>query len=200
MAFDRQALQTGIVAILAKLEIEHQDLTALDGKVGDGDLGLTLLKAFRAMAEIAPNLPADLGQGLLQLGMATSKVSSSSFGTLLATGLLADAKTLKGRESADWSELSGLVRTAREAMQVRGKAALGDKTVLDVLDAIARATRDAPTGEIYGRARSAARAALEEFKGKPNKLGRARMFAEASIGRYDPGQLALVWMVEALGA
>lgn len=199
MAFDRQALQTGIVAILAKLEIEHQDLTALDGKVGDGDLGLTLLKAFRAMAEIAPNLPADLGQGLLQLGMATSKVSSSSFGTLLATGLLADAKTLKGRESADWSELSGLVRTAREAMQARGKASLGDKTVLDALAAIEQATEGLgdPAAEL-GAARQAVAAALDTFRDLPNKIGRARVYGERTIGIDDPGMVAVKVMLSAL--
>ncbi len=199
MAIDRQALQTGIAAILAKLEAEHQTLTELDGKVGDGDLGLTLLKAFRAMAEIAPSLPADLGQALLQLGMATSKVSSSSFGTLLATGLLADAKALKGRESADWSELTGLVRTAREAMQARGKAALGDKTVLDALAAIEHATEGLgdPAAEL-GAARQAVVAALDTFRGLPNKIGRARVYGERTIGIDDPGMVAVKVMLSAL--
>jgi dihydroxyacetone kinase-like protein len=52
---------------------------------------------------------------------------------------------------------------------------------------------------LYGRSLSAAREALEAFKGKPNKIGRARMFGDKSIGLYDPGQLALVRIIEGLG-
>jgi dihydroxyacetone kinase-like protein len=58
----------------------------------------------------------------------------------------------------------------------------------------------APADELYGRCIAAARATLEEFKGKPNKLGRARMFGEGSVGLYDPGQLAMVRILEALPA
>jgi dihydroxyacetone kinase-like protein len=182
----------------AKMGEAAADLNAADAALGDGDLGITVSRGFAEAA--AAELPADVGLAFMECAKAFQRVSASSFGTLMATALMALAKSLKGRDDLDVTETSALAETALAAMMARGKGALGDKTVLDVLDAIARATRDAPTGEIYGRARGAARAALEEFKGKPNKLGRARMFAEASIGRYDPGQLALVWMVEALGA
>ena len=47
---------------------------------------------------------------------------------------------MKGREAVEWSELSQLVTTAREALQARGKASLGDKTVLDAMYAIELAT------------------------------------------------------------
>ena len=46
-------------------------LTELDGRIGDGDLGITLLKAFRAIDGLKEALPADLGQALLQMGAAT---------------------------------------------------------------------------------------------------------------------------------
>ena len=121
-------LRAGIAGIAAKLETEHAMLTELDGRLGDGDLGLTLLKAFRALDAAKDGLPADLGQALLQMGAATAKVSSSSFGTLLATGFMAVAKAVKGRRRRTRPELAALVQTAREAMQARGKAELGDKT------------------------------------------------------------------------
>ncbi|MGN6102545.1 MAG: DAK2 domain-containing protein, partial [Devosia sp.] len=136
MAIDVNTLRAGIERMGRKLEAEHAMLTELDGRVGDGDLGLTLLKAFRAMDGIKDALPDDLGMALFQLGQATTRVSSSSFGTLMATGLLAVAKASKGREAIDWSELSPALTTAREAMQARGKANPGDKTVLDALHAI----------------------------------------------------------------
>jgi dihydroxyacetone kinase-like protein len=199
MAITTDTLRAGVARIGAKLETEHQGLTELDGRVGDGDLGLTLLKAFRAMAEIKDGLPADLGLALLQLGQATSKVSSSSFGTLMATGLLADAKLLKGRESAEWRELSDLVRTAREAMQARGKAALGDKTVLDALAAIEPAVAQLANPVVQlAAARVAAEKALDEFRDKPNKIGRARVYGDKTVGIDDPGMVAVKVMLEGL--
>jgi dihydroxyacetone kinase-like protein len=199
MPIDREALRAGIAAILARLEAEHQMLTELDGRVGDGDLGLTLLKAFRALDGLRHGLPADLGQALAQMGSAVAKVSSSSFGTLMATGLLAVARALKGREAAEWSELPALVRAAREAMQARGKAELGDKTVLDALAAIEKAAtgRDDPAAQLAA-ARQGVDEAIEAFRGQPNKVGRARVYAERTIGIDDPGMVAARVMLAAL--
>jgi len=199
MAIDTGALRTAVTAIAGRLEAEHQMLSELDGRLGDGDLGLTLLKAFRALDGLKDTLPADLGQALLQMGSATAKVSSSSFGTLMATGLMAGAKALKGRQAAEWSELSGLIRTAREAMQARGKASLGDKTVLDALAGIETATLglDDPAAELSA-AREAIEAVLEEFRARPNRIGRARVYAERTIGLDDPGMVAVRVMLAAL--
>jgi dihydroxyacetone kinase-like protein len=191
-------LHAALRRIAAKMGEAADDLNAADAALGDGDLGITVSRGL-AEAAAAP-LPEDIGLAFMECAKAFQRVSASSYGTLTATALMALAKSLKGGAEFDVTQTSALAQIALAAMMARGKGSLGDKTVLDVLDAIARATADAPVGEIYERARAAARATLEDFKGRPNKLGRARMFAEASIGRYDPGQLALVWMLEALGS
>jgi dihydroxyacetone kinase-like protein len=191
-------LQVALRRIAAKMGEAAADLNAADAALGDGDLGITVSRGL-AEAAAAP-LPDDIGLAFMECAKAFQRVSASSYGTLMATALMALAKSLKGRNAFEVGETAALTEVALAAMMTRGKGALGDKTVLDVLDAIAKATRDATPAEIYGRARAAARATLEEYKGKPNKLGRARMFAEASVGRYDPGQLAMVWMLEALAS
>ena len=172
------------------------ELNAADGALGDGDLGITVSRGFAEAAQA--DLPDDLGLAFMECAKAMQRVSSSSYGTLLATAAMSAAKALKGRSEMQLSETPALIEGALAAMMARGKGALGDKTVLDVLDAMAKAMRDAPADELYGRGLSAARTTLEDFKGKQNRLGRARMFGEASIGLYDPGQLALVRIVEAL--
>ncbi len=110
------------------------------------------------------------------------------------------AKRAKGQWEIAWRDVSGLVAAARDAMMERGKGALGDKTVLDCLDAIAKATDglDQPA-EILGAADRAVAAALAAFRDKPNKLGRARMFGDKSAGLDDPGMLATRRMLDALG-
>ena len=199
MPLTTATLRTAIDGIGARLETEHQRLTALDAQLGDGDLGITLLKAFRALTDIAATLPEDLGQALFACGSAVSKVSSSSFGTLLATALIAVAKDSKDRTSLDWSELARLLTLAREAMQARGKASLGDKTVLDSIAAVevAIAEVEDPAGALLA-ARAAAAAALKAFHDQPNRIGRARVYAERSIGIEDPGMAAFAVMLDGL--
>ena len=107
------SLRHAIASILAVLETEHERLTELDGQIGDGDLGITLIKAFRELDRIKGDLPDDLGQALMQGAGAVAKVSSSSFGTLLATSMMAVAKTDEGRHaSAAWSEVPGFLEKA----------------------------------------------------------------------------------------
>ena len=84
---------------------------------------------------------------------------------------------------------------ARDQMMARGKAELGGKTVLDSLDAIARALEDAPGAD---RAVGAAEAAQAAFRDRPATVGRARIFAEKSVGLDDPGMLAMTRIVRAL--
>ena len=88
---------------------------------------------------------------------------------------------------------------AREAMQARGKASLGDKTVLDSIAAVevAIAAFDDPAGALMS-ARAAAAAALAAFHDQPNRIGRARVYAERSIGIDDPGMAAFAVMLDGL--
>lgn len=199
MALTVESLKEGIGRILAEIESEHEGLTELDGKLGDGDLGITLLKAFRELDQMKASLPADLGQALMQCASAVARVSSSSFGTLLATGLMAVARETKGAESVEWSNLSSYLDKAVAAMSARGKASLGDKTVLDAVaaaSAAAAALND--PAEIRSKALAGVDAALDEFRGKPNKVGRARIFAERTVGLDDPGMVAFRVMLAAL--
>jgi dihydroxyacetone kinase-like protein len=182
--------------IAAAIQEGAAELNAADGALGDGDLGITVSRGFAEAA--AASLPDDLGMAFMECAKAMQRVSSSSYGTLLATAAMSAAKATKGQTSLDAVEVPTLIEGALAAMMARGKGSLGDKTVLDILDAMAKAMRDVPANELYQRGLSAARATLEDFKARPNKLGRARMFGEGSIGLYDPGQLALVRIVEAM--
>ena len=132
-------VRDAISRIQQQVQQTAEDLCARDGQLGDGDLGITLEKAFNRLAEIAPTLPDDLGKAFAAAAAAVSKVSSSSFGTLLATGLLAAAKQTIGKTELPSTAVPGLLRAACQKMSERGSASLGDKTVLDTLDAAARA-------------------------------------------------------------
>lgn len=196
---DRAALLAAIARLDAAMQREAPALNEIDGALGDGDLGITMTRGMQAVSAAAAEMPADLGQALLRAAQAFTKVSGSSYGTLFATGLMAGAKALKGRESVEAAEVSALVAAARDAMQARGKAEIGGKTVLDSLDAIAAATAGlTDPAEVAAAARRAAHASMEAFRERPATVGRARIFAEKSRTMLDPGMLAMTRIVEAV--
>ena len=193
---DKAAIAAALAKVAAGAEAAAAELNAADGQLGDGDLGITVSKGFREAA--SAELPDDVGLALMECAKAFQRVSSSSYGTLVATGFMAGAKATKGRTEISPTEVPGLVAAARDAMMMRGKGELGAKTILDSLDRTAMALEGALPQDMAERAAEAARATLEAFKGQPCKLGRARMFAEKSAALDDPGQLAFLRIVESL--
>jgi dihydroxyacetone kinase-like protein len=198
-AFSTAAIQKAVVRLAAYVEPHADDLSALDGALGDGDLGVTLVRGLRSVAEQAARLPPEVGAALLQCAQAFVSISGSTFGTLLATGLMSAAKATQGRTEISWQEASALLFGAVEAMRRRGKAELGDKTVLDAVAATAEALRlVADPADLLPAAIRATEACLERFRDKPCRQGRARMFGDRSIGKDDPGMVAWLRLLEGL--
>lgn len=198
MALTTKVLADGVQRISTHMETVADALNALDGQLGDGDLGVTMQRAGRELANVLPNLPDDVGMALLACAQAVTRVSGSSYGTLLATGMMAVAKATRGRTEVPWPELSGLLRGALDAMMARGKASLGDKTVLDVLDAAARAVDGVAATGMLAAASGAVDGTMARMRDQPAKIGRARIFAERSVGLDDPGMVAFREMLRGL--
>jgi len=185
--------------VVAKLEACAEELNALDAALGDGDLGVTMVRGGRSVLAELPSLPEDVGLALLKCAQALTRLSGSTYGTLLATGLMSAAKSTKGRREIPWAEVSSLLEGAVAAMSQRGGGTLGEKTVLDAVDAARTATSglDDPTA-LAAAADQAVGAALAQYRVQPSRQGRARIFADKSIGLDDPGMVAFKRIVEAL--
>ena len=190
------ALAAAVRRVATAAEGFAAELNAADGALGDGDLGVTVSRGFLEASSAA--LPADVGLAFMECAKAFQRVSSSSYGTLVATAFLSAAKATRGRDRVPAAEIPAIVRGALDAMMARGKGSLGDKTVLDSLDAVVTALEGVPGGDMLPAAIAAARDAVETFRTRPNRLGRARMFGTGSVGLVDPGQLAFLRVVEAL--
>ena len=199
MSLDIHALRAAALRLDAAMAREFEALNAADGALGDGDLGVTMTRGMKAIVELSPNLPDDLGMALMQCAQAFTKTSGSSYGTLMATGLIAMAKILKGRVSCEASEISGLIAAARDAMQARGKADIGGKTVLDSLDAMAKASAGLSDAALIAAAITTSSSEAQiELRGKIATIGRARIFGEKTIGMDDPGMLAMTAIAAAI--
>ena len=193
------SIKSAATKIAQLMEESADELNAADGLLGDGDLGITMVRGFREIIEVRDSLPDDVGMALFQCAKAFTKSSGSSYGTLLATGLMSVAKKKKGQQEIQVEEISALLDDALDAMKQRGKAELGDKTVLDVIAASSQAAKDQSDGSSVLKAiNDAVTSTIDEFRSRQSKIGRARIFSEKSIGLDDPGMLAFKKMLEAL--
>ena len=194
-----ESLQSAIKQLAQSMEQSADELNTADGLLGDGDLGVTMIRGFRQIIADLESLPEDIGMAFFQCAKAFTKSSGSSYGTLLATGMIAVAKEKKGQTGIELEEVSGLFDIALEAMQKRGKASLGDKTVLDVIAAVRDAAKNQPGGQrMLDSINQAINDTMNIYRNRQSQIGRARIFGEKSIGLDDPGMLAFKRMFESL--
>jgi phosphoenolpyruvate---glycerone phosphotransferase subunit DhaL len=196
----------GVVAALHQLGVvlvgQEQYLTELDQQMGDGDLGITLSKIGAALQEFASGTPidGDIGKWLGKAGMVANKAGSSSFGTLLATALMRAGKAVNGKGALDADDLVAMFAAADAGIQERGKAQLGDKTVIDAFhpasEAFAAAvSADASLHAAGEAALAAAEAGRDSVTPQRSKIGRASWVGERTEGKVDPGCEAFVVML-----
>ena len=185
---------------------EQRDfLISLDGKVGDSDLGITMAKAFAAaaaaVAATASGTP--IGKILITAGVAMAKAAPSTMGTLTATGFMRGGKALEGASAMGVREVAAFWRAYSNGIAERGKAKVGDKTILDVIDPVATALEGGTkTGYALGAALSAATSvaeeALENTKTMVAQHGKAAAFQEKSVGLQDAGATVGVLMIQTM--
>jgi phosphoenolpyruvate---glycerone phosphotransferase subunit DhaL len=196
---DAVALRRALQRWADALQASAPELNELDSRLGDGDLGATLEKCAINVRAALPGTPDAIDGILKACAQACAKASGSSFGTLLAQAFLASAKRTGGQSVLGPHDVPALLREIVAVLSARGGAKLGDKTMLDSLDAIATALDAAPAGADGGEvALRAAEQALDAFRQRPNKIGRARMFADKSVGLDDPGMVAVARMAASL--
>jgi dihydroxyacetone kinase-like protein len=184
----------------------RDNLIELDGKVGDGDLGLTMCKAFSATSLVVSEHGADgIGRTLQLAGLAAAKAAPSTMGTLVATGLMRGGKALEHVEAIGTAEMSLFWTAFLNGVMERGKARRGDKTAVDVLAPVAEslaasAEAGLPLEDALVKAARAAAEGLEATRGMMAEHGKAACFREKTIGLPDAGATVIVLMVETFSA
>jgi dihydroxyacetone kinase-like protein len=188
--------------VASDLKEHDEELRQLDAAIGDGDLGITVNLFARAMSEYLENTKeSDMGILLSQCGLYVNKANPSTFGTILATAFMGMGKMVKGKTRIEFSDLVPMGEGAVEAIQKRGKAQVGDKTVLDSLIPAVEALKQAIENNAEPKLAIAAaiKAAEQGMKATANmkaKVGRAKMFQDSSIGIQDGGATAIYYMIE----
>ncbi|MFK3703939.1 dihydroxyacetone kinase family protein [Klebsiella sp. NPDC088457] len=185
---------TGLIAAWsAELSLKRDELIALDQAVGDGDLGITMQKAFHAAQQIPPEQEKGIAHYLMQCGLTMARAAPSTMGTLMATGFMRGGKALAPQlMTLSATDLATFFSAFTQGIAERGKAQPGEKTVLDVLlpasEALAQETAaGAPLGRAVEAAQAAAIAGLDATRTMFPRHGKAAAFADSSAGKQDPG-------------
>ena len=175
--------------LLDEAKNSYDEFNAADGKIGDGDLGVTILHGLEEVNNNIGKFSDDMGANFMICSQAFVKKSGSSFGTLIAFSFMNISKNLKGKSECNHEDILSIFEISLKTILERGKTNLGDKTIADTLDLIIKKLKDNKNySDVF---KSATKQALENFKGKKIKIGRARMFENKTKDLDDPGMFAL---------
>ena len=186
---NRKIMESIFEELLVQAKNSYADFNTADGKIGDGDLGITILSGLEEINNNTIKFSDDISANFMICSQAFVKKSGSSFGTLIAFSFMNISKNLKGKTECNHEDIVGIFETALKTILERGKTKLGDKTIADTLNLIITNLKDNKNySEVF---KSATKKALEDFKGKKILIGRARMFEDKTKDLDDPGMLAL---------
>ncbi|WIY82336.1 dihydroxyacetone kinase subunit DhaK [Propionimicrobium sp. PCR01-08-3] len=189
-----------VLAVTAGLPGYSEELRELDAALGDGDLGITVGEGAKAQNAAVAALPDNAAPAEIfkALGTAFSSANPSTYAALLGGGMIA-ASTAFADDRVGANAFAAAAHTMAEKIMARGGAQVGDKTVVDVIDAIANYLEQTTSSDAKAVAAGAVQVAtgvVETQTGQTSQRGRAAWVGERSVGRKDPGSVAFLRLLE----
>ena len=196
-----------VVKTMADTAIANEAyFSELDAVMGDADFGTSLAGGFRAVLERWPGYDmSSIGSFLLGVSSAITANTGGCSGPVWGTLFMRFGMAFRGKTEATLEELIAALKSAIEGIMKRGGAELGDKTLLDALDAIvvsweaSLAAGDAML-DAFKKGSDAAVEMRETSKEWTARRGRQSFTGDRSIGTYDPGIVAVGDMTKAIVA
>jgi dihydroxyacetone kinase-like protein len=186
---------------LRRVYAEHRDwLTQLDAAIGDADHGVNMDRGFAALeAELEKNAPGDLRAALQTAAACLIRTAGGAAGPLYGTFFLRAAAACAGKAALEAPDVVAMFEAGVAGIAQRGKAALGDKTMLDaLLPAVEAMRRGLADGGGLGDALAAGALAAEEGMRSTIPMqarkGRASYLGPRSSGHQDPGATS-AWLL-----
>ncbi len=188
------------------IENTKDQLSALDGAIGDADHGVTMSIGFQAVKaelsrrDIDAMAPADL---MNTAAMAFLNSVGASTGPLYATGLRRAAQGLAGATDASLEIQAAIVKGIADGVRERGKGQRGDKTMLDAWIPAAEAgavavRRSESAAQMWREIVAAAEAGAASTRSMVASKGRAARLGERALGHVDPGATSAVVILRAM--
>ncbi|HLS09340.1 dihydroxyacetone kinase subunit DhaL [Lentibacillus sp.] len=198
MTLTVQDVVAWIKASNEKMQANKDYLTTLDQAIGDGDHGINMARGFQEVVNKIENQDYTSSSDVLKDTAMTlmSKVGGAS-GPLFGTAFLKLSTAVKGNDPVDYATFTNGLAEAVNGIKQRGKAAKGEKTLVDVWSPMVdffNQEADFHTDKMAEEAKNA----MEQTKDMMATKGRAAYFKERSIGHIDPGSASSFYIFDAL--
>jgi len=196
----REMLLAAADAIIAQVDY----LTEVDSAIGDGDHGIGMSGGMEKAKEALGKLesPPDINTLFKSMGMAMLNSMGGASGVIFGTLFIGAVKGLESKTELDCGTFADMQRRALNAIKERGKAQVGDKTMVDALEPAVEAMEKAAPGEDLGQmleeAAQAARQGMENTKAYVAKFGRAKSLMERAVGHQDAGATSVSIIFDAM--
>lgn len=198
MAVNRDTVQDWMQRFAAAMAEHRQELVALDTAIGDGDHGTNMDRGMRkALEKLESQEQADAGAVLKTVAMALISNVGGAAGPLYGTLMLQMGTALAGKDDIDLATYTEAWHKGIQGVQARGKAELGDKTMLDALvpgvEALEKAS-DLDSG--LREAADAAESGMRDTIPLVARKGRASYLGERSKDHQDPGATSTFYLYQ----
>jgi dihydroxyacetone kinase-like protein len=198
--FILQAIQAVNEAIIS----HESEIESLDREIGDGDHYINIRRGASAIADMQTEL-ADLtpDAALNRIGMKLLSTIGGAAGPLFGSFFMGMAKSVKEQGAETLPQIATAFAAGVEAIKNRGKANLGEKTMLDTLIPVAETfsrltAQDAKPVEIFAGLKQAALDGMQSTMDMVATRGRAAGLGERSVGHIDAGAKSSQVMINAV--
>jgi phosphoenolpyruvate---glycerone phosphotransferase subunit DhaL len=191
-------------AFAAEIEQNKEYLTQLDAAIGDADHGINMERGFKKVMSQLPTVAnQDIGNILKAVSMTLISSIGGASGPLYGTLFLRASTAVASKEELSEQDMLGLLQAGLDGVLGRGKAQLGDKTMIDVLSPAVAAFKQAlgegkKMREAMQQAVIAAEQGMKDTIPMLAKKGRASYLGERSVGHQDPGATSSYLMLKCL--
>ncbi|PKI15127.1 dihydroxyacetone kinase subunit L [Staphylococcus shinii] len=204
MILTNQAFKDYILALTTLFEQKKDELCELDRKIGDGDHGITMDIGYQAVKETIQNelvSQNDIAKISVAVGKSFLDAVGSSVGPLYASGYLKGAVAIKNQTELNDNGLYQFWIGFSKGIKDRGKAEIGDKTMIDTLEPFYKSLaqsmeQDMPFTDGYNKALKEAHIGMESTKDIISNKGRSKRLGYRSQGHVDPGAMSAYLMLE----
>jgi phosphoenolpyruvate---glycerone phosphotransferase subunit DhaL len=186
----------------AAMEEHRRYLTKLDSEIGDGDHGNNMHRGFQAALERLENAdPSSPADTLKAVSMALISKVGGAAGPLYGTAFLRASTALQSKDEVSAEDAAEVLEAALGGIKQRGKAEVGDKTIVDALEPAVEAAKDAASSasvaEIFRAAAEAAKEGAQSTVPLTARRGRASYLGARAQGHQDPGATSTYYLLDA---
>jgi len=186
-----------LIGVIEIIRLKNEDLSRLDAVIGDGDHGITMLRAMEQVRKVIDANPTgEISKLLDAIGWTLMGIDGGATGPLYGSLFLGMSEATVGVNTLAGKDLARMLEGGLASIEEQTKARAGDKTMMDALIPAVLTLRTSAdqNKDISTMLKDAAEAALNGAQATsliPARYGRAKFQGERTIGYPDPGSISM---------